>query len=391
MASIQEDYVTGSDLDDLFSLLEGGFLDDDFDFEKDLEAAVHKTPPQLTFSCDFCQKSYKTERGLNRHKRLKHGQEIETGAGVNSSAKLEQHKLCEILNSCIEKTLSDCCLPEATRNKFKGITFCLDDANELLKIISHIVENFSGDAEVFYADFYGLLLENCLPNKFTDITLSNILLTEVANHILIYLTSADDKNILGNEDGNSTEKIAFSLKEINVIQYMAGYVIHKLYKKIKFSENNQGSQQFNDQMLSVLLACKVDIDESQIYCNMRDRGGLWKTTKDTQNIFVQAEKIFRSKTSTFVTNICSNSLVTNMLSDASILSSFRNICYNIPNLNEEIKMNLLESMLMLFTRVRTFSYAKDIREKFKIRKKQSKKSSLRTEIKKSSSSKDLGH
>ena len=41
---------------------------------------------------------------------------------------------------------------------------------------------------------------------------------------------------------------------------------------------------------------------------------------------------------------------------------------------------------MLFTRVQTFSYAKDIREKYKSKKKHMKKSSLRTEIKKASSS-----
>ena len=44
-------------------------------------------------------------------------------------------------------------------------------------------------------------------------------------------------------------------------------------------------------------------------------------------------------------------------------------------------------LVMLFTRVRTFSYAKDISEKYKSKKKV-KKSSLSTEIKKASSSTD---
>ena len=36
-----------------------------------------------------------------------------------------------------------------------------------------------------------------------------------------------------------------------------------------------------------------------------------------------------------------------------------------PKIPDEIGFNILEKMLKLFTRVRTFSYAKDIREKYK--------------------------
>jgi len=54
-------------------------------------------------------------------------------------------------------------------------------------------------------------------------------------------------------------------------------------------------------------------------------------------------------------------------------------------------MNLLEQILTLFVRLRTFSFAKDIREKHKLAKKASRKRSLRTDIKQSSSTTVLGH
>ena len=54
-------------------------------------------------------------------------------------------------------------------------------------------------------------------------------------------------------------------------------------------------------------------------------------------------------------------------------------------LDKEIRFNLLEEMIMLFIRVRTFSFAKDVRERHKVSKKESRKYSLRTEIKKSCS------
>ena len=60
-------------------------------------------------------------------------------------------------------------------------------------------------------------------------------------------------------------------------------------------------------------------------------------------------------------------------------------------MNGELNLNLLESMLQLFVEVRMFSFARDIKEKHKVKNKKTKARSLRTEIKKSSSSKDFNH
>lgn len=104
------------------------------------------------------------------------------------------------------------------------------------------------------------------------------------------------------------------------------------------------------------------------------------------------KKISSNITSNFATSIDSNSLVSEMLHNSIIISNFRDICCDIePKVDDELCFNILEKILLLFTRVRTFSYAKDIREKHKCSKKKSKKSSLRTEIKKSSSSTTMGH
>ena len=98
-------------------------------------------------------------------------------------------------------------------------------------------------------------------------------------------------------------------------------------------------------------------------------------------------------TSNFTTTLVCKDIVKEMLiNNSSVLSNFKSVCYGVdPKVSKEISMNLLEHLLTLFTRVRTFSYAKDIREKHKAAKKISRKHSLRTEIKKSSSSKVLGH
>ena len=40
MAARQEEFIAGKDLDDLYALLDNGFLDEDVDFKKDLPALV---------------------------------------------------------------------------------------------------------------------------------------------------------------------------------------------------------------------------------------------------------------------------------------------------------------------------------------------------------------
>ena len=75
-----------------------------------------------------------------------------------------------------------------------------------------------------------------------------------------------------------------------------------------------------------------------------------------------------------------------------IISNYDSLCYSIePKVNKELSLNLLESMLELFVEVRMFSFARDIKEKHKVKNKKKKAWSLRTEIKKSSSSKDFDH
>ena len=81
-----------------------------------------------------------------------------------------------------------------------------------------------------------------------------------------------------------------------------------------------------------------------------------------------------------------------MQTNSIVISNFNSLCYDIePRVNKEISFNLLENMLTLFTTVRSFSYAKDIKEKHKIKSNKSKSRLLRREIKKSSFSKDMGY
>ena len=84
----------------------------------------------------------------------------------------------------------DLCLPEDTRKMLSSFDFTPDDAIEFWAVLKPVHEKFHGNAGNYYSNFYSLLQENLLSKKFGgDITLTNILLPEVGNHILMHFST----------------------------------------------------------------------------------------------------------------------------------------------------------------------------------------------------------
>ena len=91
---------------------------------------------------------------------------------------------------------------------------------------------------------------------------------------------------------------------------MAGYVVLKLYSKFKFSKSDE---QYKKQCMEILSACKIDSDDTQIYVDTKNGGGLFKTNMYTQNISIQCETIFRKQSKSFEASINSTALDNEML------------------------------------------------------------------------------
>ena len=84
--------------------------------------------------------------------------------------------------------------------------------------------------------------------------------------------------------------------EENALQYLSGYVLHNLYKKITNSKNynTDASQQALSFIKSALSLTNFT---SQRPVNALNRGGLWFATETAQGIFQQSEYAFREETS----------------------------------------------------------------------------------------------
>ena len=112
-----------------------------------------------------------------------------------------------------------------------------------------------------------------------------------------------------------------------------------------------------------MLCCKIDSDDTQTLINAKNQGGLCRANETVQNIFIKCEKIFRFFTSAFRIVFKYSELVQEMQTNSIIISNYDSLRYSIePNVNKDLSLNLLESMLELSVKVQMFSFARDIKE-----------------------------
>ena len=83
-------------------------------------------------------------------------------------------------------------------------------------------------------------------------------------------------------DCDNNDYLAISEGETKSLQYIAGYVIHKLYKR--FTLTNEKMNRYFQHCTSTLLKYKVDLDDTQILVTARDRGEFWKFNKFVRRI-----------------------------------------------------------------------------------------------------------
>jgi len=112
---------------------------------------------------------------------------------------------------------------------------------------------------------------------------------------------------------------------------------------------------FNIQCCSILQTWKHKSDESETLVNVRDRGGSWRINTCLQAVFVQFELLFRSKTSSFYSSLVCNEFVKEVMNNNIVKSNFTSLCESSATpIKKEIGHNLLEYIIVLYFRVRTF-------------------------------------
>ena len=122
-----------------------------------------------------------------------------------------------------------------------------------MAVLKLLVEKFHGNAENYYSNFCGLLQENLQPNEFGgDITLTNVLLSEVSNHILMPLST---KKIY--HDDQTTKQTFWKWIERFTIKYLL--CCSQITFQVWIFQKKDCV--YSKQCLSVFLCCKIDSDD----------------------------------------------------------------------------------------------------------------------------------
>ncbi|XP_065060266.1 uncharacterized protein LOC135687598 [Rhopilema esculentum] len=197
------------------------------------------------------------------------------------------------------------------------------------------------------ADFYAKIVLHSV-DYFPPLTThaATFLATKVADGLLIYYKKSLD----------------LSQKEKDDLGYLGRYVFYNLYKK--FNKTKIYMTKGNQDCMQILKSGKItsfitQAEESMIakpttsnLVTILNCGGLWELKASQETIsHYQA-----------------------VLEDSEV------DCYN-----KTLLFDLLTSIIKLHVRVRSFSYAKDVIQRFKVRDRLSKSRALRKEIKRSSS------
>ena len=179
----------------------------------------------------------------------------------------------------IQKSMStDECYTEVLRNESKNFEFMMTerlylDTRKLFKKLDE-----KGNGEQFYSNFYSTIVSNA-PAYFPDVTssLATLLSTNLADKIFQFYKRPQLS--VGKQPDQLTKP------EFDGLQYLSGYVVHKLMRKAKNSPRYKSAD--NLKIVSALEQTLVNDEElqAQTLISVQTRGGLTAVNTNCQNIF----------------------------------------------------------------------------------------------------------
>ena len=175
------------------------------------------------------------------------------------------------------------------------------------------------------------------------------------------------------------DKIELSQEEMGPLAYVCGYVLQSLYRKSKNSKHWNSVRSHELQFL--LQSLKLAETKDDEYIHSLSRGGLWAPNEAIKSIAKITEIMFRQHLKSQKAahlSVPTDKIVDLVLATPDVKSLWESI---IADLDSCSKL-ALENFIKLYVQVRSFSHARDMVNKYKLKKKALKKKALRKELKK---------
>ena len=291
-----------------------------------------------------------------------------------------------MINEAKQRLTENRAFPKNVREELRDYNFTgISEETEELLNLQNVFKCLAKkrDGEKFYSMFY-----STVPLRSTSYFVglsrnaATLLSTKLADHMLSYSKKQGCTN-------SSTSGAKLTEKEMAGLQYIGGYVLSKLHHKL--AQSKSGVSPESQQSMSILKAGREEsIDASQKLVTCLSHGGLWGITKAAEKIFLQAEKHFRSSTCNGpVLKINIEKIRSESSSDSEVKAAYDTLLSNSElKVDKHVAKDVLQSILDLYIRVRSFSFAKDIVQNYKIKAKQLKEKGLRKEISRASKQSD---
>ena len=317
--------------------------------------------------CTKCKKTFKTQGGLRRHVKRQHSEE--------EPVKILFETFECIISNTIMSLMDNKNYPESELLKirqFFNVTACAESMYpKILPLVTDLYQ--SGNIDSFYKVYYMTFLLNA------SFYITDDLHTPISTLILKKIGERLVENIRKGEDVHNPFDVPITDKEMDVLQYLAAYVLQKLLKK--FKRGNNSISALHQSIVSLLNMMTLKNKEEHVLIRIMDRGGLIAVRNEILEIFIVAEKVFRSQNMLKERSINSELLANKVSRQIDVFSNFSSIVDSGVNLEDEIIINLLEKMLSLYFRIRAFSTARDLTLKHNCVKRSTKGKGLRKHLK----------
>ena len=238
-----------------------------------------------TLTCEPCKKVYLTKRGYDRHILRVH---------LTSDIQLSDKQLHELFLDSLKELSKDPCYPRDEQTKWSDYSFAPNPSlfSSIKKIYKKLKNSIN--AEKFYTDYYHQIFVNPTPFPGLDHQLSVELLRKTGDKILAQFQTSIRN--FGDQMVTGDNVPPITLDEMEALEYLGGYVIANLEKKLKRKSNNK-------EYLEILNCFESDDVKDQVLVNLLNRGGLRGITFNSKNIFTKAEVEFRRYTASWLSLI----------------------------------------------------------------------------------------
>ena len=288
------------------------------------------------------------------------------------------------MNKCYRQNI-----PEIFCNYKNAVNVSKDLHTKVAEMLAQFEKKH--DAEYFYSNYFSTIVKES-EKYFLNIekSASTLLASRLADKLFSFFRTPQDKLV-----NSEIKPKPINQREFDGLQYLSGHVITTLLESVKNSKTHLLHE--NQIIISILSnAILPDFAEkqNQKLVDIQTRGGLTKVVDEAQEMFILAEQLFRKTTETEkkMKKIDISAMTEEFLQDTKIVSLYKAIIGGSDtNDLDEVKVNLLENILKLYLRVRSFSFAKDITsdKKQEQRNLKFKTKGLRNDIKKLQANKHI--